>query len=142
LNDEVEIGRSFDIVICSEVIEHLENPRQVLRSIHRLLRPGGTLVMTMPNQESIRSALAFLMRGHFVAFLGNSYPAHITALLRMDLERICAETHFEPPEFFYANYGGIPKLPRITWQQVSFGLCRGRRFSDTVGFITRRSAST
>ena len=139
LNDTITIAPPFDVVICSEVIEHLENPRQTLRTLHGLLKPGGLLVLTMPNQESIRSYLALMFVGHFVQFTGQSYPAHITALLRMDLRRICAETGFAAPEFSYTNEGGLPKLPVVTWQTVSFGLLRGRLFSDNLAMVTRRA---
>ena len=63
------------------------------------------------------------------------YP--ITALVRLDLARICAETGFSVPEFFYTNSGGIPKLPSVSWQAVSAGLLRGRLFSDNIGMIAR-----
>lgn len=139
LNDSIAITPSFDVVICSEVIEHLENPRLTMRTLRGLLKPGGLLVLTMPNQESIRSYLALMFVGHFVQFTGQSYPAHITALLRMDLQRICAETGFNAPEFFYTNEGGLPKLPVVTWQTVSLGLLRGRLFSDNIAMITRRT---
>ncbi len=41
---------SFDLVIFCEVIEHLrENPLHTLSEIHRVLRPGGAMVLTTPN---------------------------------------------------------------------------------------------
>lgn len=141
LNADLTLADAFDVVICTEVIEHLENPREVFRNLHRLLRPGGTLLLTTPNQESIRSYVALLLGGHFVMFLGNNYPAHITALLRLDLVRICKETGFEPPTFAYTQWGGIPKLPRLKWQQVSFGMLRGRLFSDNIGMVTRKRSA-
>ena len=140
LNDVVAIDRPFDTVICSETIEHLENPRHVFRSLRRLVRPGGLLVLTMPNQESIRSYAGLIFAGHFTQFLGACYPAHITALLRMDLARLCAESGFAPPAFHFTDDGAIPKMARVHWQQVSFGLLRGRLFSDNLAMTTRASA--
>ncbi len=127
------------MVVCSETIEHLENPRQTFRSMNQLLRPGGLLVLTMPNQESIRSLIGLILGGHFVQFLGACYPAHITALVRLDLVRLCSEAGFAPPSFSYTNCGGIPKRPSFTWQRASFGLLRGRPFSDNIAMVTRKA---
>jgi 2-polyprenyl-3-methyl-5-hydroxy-6-metoxy-1,4-benzoquinol methylase len=129
---------SFDAIISTEVIEHLENPRAVFRELSRLLRPGGSLLLTTPNQESIRSIASLIARGHFVAFLDESYPAHLTALVRRDLERLCSETGFEPPRFSYTDDGAVPKWPTVSWQTISFGLLRGRLFSDNLLAVTRR----
>jgi 2-polyprenyl-3-methyl-5-hydroxy-6-metoxy-1,4-benzoquinol methylase len=129
---------AFDAIISTEVIEHLESPRAVFREFHRLLRSGGRLLLTTPNQESIRSLAALILRGHFVAFLDGSYPAHITALLRADFERICAEAGFEAPRFGYTGSGGIPKIPSLCWQRVSFGLLKGRLFSDNLVVLTKK----
>jgi 2-polyprenyl-3-methyl-5-hydroxy-6-metoxy-1,4-benzoquinol methylase len=49
---------SFDGAIAAEVIEHLENPRQVAREWFRSLKRGGTLILSTPNNESIRSLMA------------------------------------------------------------------------------------
>lgn len=130
---------SFDAIISTEVIEHLENPRAVFREFARLLRPGGRLLLTTPNQESIRSLASLIVRGHHVAFLDESYPAHLTALVRRDLERLCAEAGFEPPAFSYTDRGAVPKWTSVTWQSVSFGLLRGRLFSDNLVAVTRRA---
>ncbi len=39
---------SFDGVLCSQVFEHVFTPAEFLAEIHRVLRPGGTLVLTVP----------------------------------------------------------------------------------------------
>jgi 2-polyprenyl-3-methyl-5-hydroxy-6-metoxy-1,4-benzoquinol methylase len=138
LNDELSCSPgSFDAVVCSEVIEHLENPRFVFRSVFTVLRPGGNLILTMPNQESVRSFLTFIFRGQFASFQEHDYPAHITALLRTDLIRICRETGFSEPSFYYTNCGWMPKA-RTTWQRASLNLLKGRLFSDNLGMVVTK----
>ena len=134
---DVVPAASFETVIAAEVIEHLENPREVARELYRILKPGGTLVLSTPNNESIRSLVALLIRGHYVAFDDSCYPAHITALLRKDLVRILGEAGFSGVRFQFTNFGGVPKMPMVSWQRVSFGLLKGCRFSDNV--IAHRS---
>jgi 2-polyprenyl-3-methyl-5-hydroxy-6-metoxy-1,4-benzoquinol methylase len=139
LNNPLPVpDHSFDGIISTEVIEHLENPRAVFREFYRLLRPEGVLIVTTPNQESVRSIAGLLIGGHFVAFLGRSYPTHITAMLRKDLQRICHETGCAAPEFHYRNSCGIPKLPHILWQSLSFGLLKEKLFSDHVAVAAKK----
>ena len=138
LNDALPFSDGgLDVIIATEVIEHLENPRFVAREWYRLLRPGGQLLLSTPNNESLRSILALIFRGHYAHFGQESYPAHITALLRKDLERILAEAGFARPSFHYTNYGMIPKT-RFSWQQMSIGLLGGLRFSDNLMAVARK----
>ncbi|MEQ8752648.1 MAG: methyltransferase domain-containing protein [Coleofasciculus sp. G1-WW12-02] len=139
LNDSIDIpDQTFDVIVSAEVIEHLENPRAVTREWFRLLRPGGTLVFSTPNNESWRSLLALLLQGHFVAFGDTCYPAHITALLRKDIQRILNETGFSQLEFVFTNVGGVPKIPQLHWQMVSGGLLKGIRYSDNLLGIAQK----
>lgn len=131
----------FDVLVSSEVIEHLENPRAVVREWFRILRPGGLLLFSTPNNESIRSILALIVRGNYYAFGESSYPAHITALLRKDITRILAEVGFENPSFFFTNHGGIPKFGNVTWQSISLGCLKGLRFSDNLIVAARKPSN-
>ena len=54
---------SFDLVTCTEVIEHLANFRFALREIGRVLRPGGLCIVTTPNVLNLRSRLRYLFFG-------------------------------------------------------------------------------
>jgi len=50
--------------ICSwGIVEHLENPFHFMREMYRVLKPGGTLLMSMPNPMHLRSRLNFLFHG-------------------------------------------------------------------------------
>src|SRR5262249_5354340 len=44
-----DVGREFDVVIASEVIEHMLEPQSLLENAARHLRPGGILLLTTPN---------------------------------------------------------------------------------------------
>ena len=41
---------SFDIIVSSEVIEHVPDPYKAIQELFRVLKPGGTLVLTTPNR--------------------------------------------------------------------------------------------
>jgi len=41
-------SESFDVVLCVEVLEHVENPVSFIREIVRVLCPGGRLILTIP----------------------------------------------------------------------------------------------
>ncbi|MET0135246.1 MAG: bifunctional glycosyltransferase/class I SAM-dependent methyltransferase [Kibdelosporangium sp.] len=44
-----EVGTGYDVVIAGDIIEHLPRPAETLREILRVLRPGGQLLLSVPN---------------------------------------------------------------------------------------------
>lgn len=139
LNNSLPLpAETFNTIIAAEVIEHLENPRAMARELFRLLKPCGIVIISTPNNESWRSLLSLWLRGHHIAFLDGSYPAHITALVRKDLERSFLEAGFEHPMFRFTDDGGIPGIPTVNWQTISARVLHGVRFSDNLIAIARK----
>jgi 2-polyprenyl-3-methyl-5-hydroxy-6-metoxy-1,4-benzoquinol methylase len=53
-------GKTFDPVVFGDVLEHLTDPDRVLRSATKLLAPGGSVVISVPNVTHGSLRLAFL----------------------------------------------------------------------------------
>lgn len=51
---------SFDLVVCDNVLEHLENPEGVLREVARVLKPGGVFLAKTPNRTHYMTLIARL----------------------------------------------------------------------------------
>ena len=101
-----------DVVAAVETIEHLENPRALMRALARAAKPGGWVIVTTPNQLSLLSRATLLAFGEHNAFRDASYPAHITALLEVDLRRMAAECGLADVAVEYSRSGRVPGTGR------------------------------
>ena len=45
--------KSFDVILCTEVIEHIPDPISAIKEISRILKPGGSLLITAPLQSGL-----------------------------------------------------------------------------------------
>jgi len=111
---------SFDVVVSVEGIEHLENRFGFLREVHRLLRPGGLLVITTPNIVSLRSRVRFFGSGFYhgdprplneaarhllhhiglITFADLRYHLHTSGFRLIET----GHTHCKPISYLYAVY--------------------------------------
>lgn len=125
-----------DVVVAIETIEHLENPRAFMREMKRLVKSGGLVVVTTPNQLSFLSLLTLVVKRRFSAFQDVHYPAHLTALLEVDLIRIAKECGFTHISLAYTGHGRLVLTP---WHYPRF-MARlvPRVLSDNVLLICRR----
>lgn len=79
---------SFDAVVFVEAIGYLENPSFTLREFARVLRPGGILIVSMPNIFSLQSRLRFLANATYRWF---PHLAHVEGT-----KECLADTYREP----------------------------------------------
>lgn len=111
---------SFDAVVSTEGIEHLENHFSFLRELHRILKPGGVLVLTTPNITALRSRVRFFGSGFFgrdgrplneaarhplhhiglATFPELRYELHVSGFQLTDV----LHTHIKPISYLYGIY--------------------------------------
>ena len=58
-----EIGVQFDLVLCSQVLEHLWNHKQAFESLHESLKPGGILWMNAPTSNRVHGSPEYYSAG-------------------------------------------------------------------------------
>ncbi len=105
---------SFDLVTCTEVIEHLEHYRETLREIHRVLKPGGTAVFTTPNILNLKSRVRFLTFGFYNLF----GPLHVS-----ESELHSTGGHITPISYFYLSHA----LLDAGFKRIEFAIDKKQR---------------
>ncbi len=75
----------WDVVVLADVLEHLEDPAAALERCHRLLAPGGALLLVTPDPASVAARLA---GPRWWGYL----PAHTVLLPRAILRELVAST--------------------------------------------------
>ncbi|MBM3882348.1 MAG: class I SAM-dependent methyltransferase [Verrucomicrobia bacterium] len=107
----------FDVVVLSEVMEHLRFPAKVLSEIARVLKPAGRLVGSVPNSFRLRNRLRFLLGRPF-----ETDPSHLRsyspALLRRQLEASFRQVQLLPVSGHLLGGGrhGIPVFPWLPFR--------------------------
>jgi 2-polyprenyl-3-methyl-5-hydroxy-6-metoxy-1,4-benzoquinol methylase len=95
-----------DVVLSTEVIEHVYDPRGFLRNCYELLKPGGTIILTTPYHGYLKNLLLAVtgkMDSHFTVLWDHG---HIKFWSRRTLEEALREIGFTNIEF--AGSGRIP----------------------------------
>lgn len=127
---------SFNLVTCTEVIEHLENYHRILREMFRVARPGGWVILTTPNVLNLLSRTRYLTFG-FASLFG-PLPVHRA-------ERFSTVGHITPISYFYLAHAlaeigftdirlDFDKYQRSSWWRlvllwplIAWSSWRGRR---------------
>jgi SAM-dependent methyltransferase len=107
---------SFDLVTCSEVVEHLENYRELLREAARVLKPGGLLVVTTPNVLNMQSRFRYLVAG---------FPVLFGPLPVSGRELYSTDSHITPVPYFYLAHS----LLRAGFDHIRIGRDKTQRTS-------------
>lgn len=84
-------NESFDLCVSNYVCEHVADPAQHLREIHRVLRPGGAYVLRTPN------------RYHYVAAVSAFTPHWFHKLMANPLRAMSRDAHDPYPTFYRMN---------------------------------------
>jgi len=87
-NNSFEDGL-FDVIISSEVIEHINNPVEEMQQFHRLLRKGGVVYITTPNFNALER---YLFKGDYEII---EYPEHLSYYTPTTINLLLTNNGFE-----------------------------------------------
>lgn len=102
------INTDFDVVVASEVIEHLYDPRTFLKNAFELLKPGGILILSTPYHGYLKNmalAISGKMDKHFTVEWD---CGHIKFFSVKSLSRMVREYGYCDLQFRFA--GRLPYL--------------------------------
>jgi len=101
-----ELG-TYDVVVLSETIEHVRDPRGLLAGVPRLLRPGGALYLTTPHIDSLsRRVLGAAWRPIEV-------PEHLFYFNRRSMARLLGAVGLRPVEVWTDGLNPVELLRRF-----------------------------
>ena len=120
-------ARAFDVIVCSEILEHLFFPEDMLKDCYRVLKDEGMLICTVPNLYSAKNRIAIL-KGHDCKLI--EYPAnteHIRHYSLSGFKMILELQGFSVQKVIGESYGfGIRGMKYLLWL-LTFG--RRERYS-------------
>ena len=134
-----EPDASFDVILCSEVFEHLTDPLKALDEFTRLLKPGGKLILTAPF-----ASLVHFAPYHFATGFSRYWYEHHLPLRGMQIAALRANGDWF--SFVKQELSRLPSMARRyghwAWPfayvvaalgLIYFSLCGSRRQADDVG---------
>lgn len=121
------LGRRFDLLIATDVIEHLANPLQFLREMAAVSNPGALLILTFPNVHNLRSIIGYALQGRPSGFFGPNLS-----------DKPLFDQHIWMPNDHVVDFFlGVTGFSRPTRRYVHG---RGRLFSQTTMVLAHRDA--
>jgi SAM-dependent methyltransferase len=84
------IDEQFDCIVASEIVEHVDDPWSLLMELRRLTKPGGRVVISIPNAANA-SLIGDLLRGRFdYTYIGLACAGHLRFFTRASIEDMLA----------------------------------------------------
>jgi 2-polyprenyl-3-methyl-5-hydroxy-6-metoxy-1,4-benzoquinol methylase len=103
----------FDAIILWHVLEHVTDPRSLLAEINRILKPGGVLLVSVPNFDSFEARVCKDRWFHL------DVPRHITHFSETTLQEVLTEKGFEVRH----KTGFAPEYDFFSFIQSALNLC-------------------
>lgn len=113
-NEEIPLKQKFDVIIATEILEHLRDPEKLILEIKCLAEKGGVILISLPNECTIYHRLKVLFgKGIDGTGFAPCYHLHFPTL-KQDSEFM--EKHFEIVKKSYWVHLGVGKMEKcLSW---------------------------
>jgi methionine biosynthesis protein MetW len=132
---------SYDLIICSHLLEHIAYPDSLLRAIFRALKPGGYFVVAIPNVMFWRDRFK-LLRGRWNYESSGTFDyTHLRWYTRESMTTLLQQHGFTIEKFVADGWIPIPGLKLVVTKNCRASINRwaARRWPEMFGhqFIFR-----
>ncbi len=103
-NISLESG-SIDTVLLIETLEHIYNDNELIRNIHRMLKPSGILIVSTPNAKPFPGSFNYFQLKLRGKFLKDESVGHLRRYDSQDLFRLFINCNLKP--LYVASYGHL-----------------------------------
>ena len=110
-----------DVVVASEVVEHLYSPKKFLQNVYETLRPGGHVILTTPFHGYLKNLAISLVGGWDHVFTAGWEEGHIKFFSNATMKQMLREVGFE--DIAFRNAGRLPWL----WKTLVAHARKGER---------------
>jgi SAM-dependent methyltransferase len=138
---------SFDVVIIKHIVEHLPNPEKAIAEIGRVIAPGGVLILSTPNLDSLLKP----WKGD--RWIGYQDPTHISLHPPATWLEWIRKSGFSLLRVFADGFWDVPYIPVLPKgiQKLLFGSLGGfqaitgliflpMRWGESIMVIARKNA--
>jgi len=101
--DSVIEASSFDVILCGDVLEHLKNPGSLLKNLRKFLKPGGYLVISLPNFFHADVLLNLLFGDFRYTPIGLLDRTHLRFFGLKNIYQLFAESGYQITDIHTAN---------------------------------------
>jgi len=102
--EDLHLGETYEVIVAGELVEHLTNHRSFFESVKRHLAPGGIVVASVPNANSLNYFMQTLVFGHEVDAWDHACfftPVTLAVLLRKCGLELAELVLYQPRTIFH-----------------------------------------
>lgn len=134
----------FDIITAFDIIEHLNNPKQMFDECNSVLKSNGLLVLTTPNTESVGRKLKQ------DEWFGYRDPTHVSLLSTSEWTILLKESGFQVVNIYYDGLWDSPyftkvptSLQHLVFKYLStillyFGITFPQKYGEDIYIVARK----
>ncbi len=125
---------SFEVVIIKHIVEHLQDPEKAIREIGRVTAPGGILILSTPNLDSLLKP----WKGE--RWIGYQDPTHISLRKPAEWLETIRGAGFRLKRAFADGFWDVPYIPLVPnlIQKLFFGSLGGLQAMTGIVYLPMR----